>query len=121
LFLENNGGCKEGVRTSILQNFLTKFRDQGLQPKFFLTDKDYAQINAARFTWPHTKIQLCRWHIKRAITKRLSSNKSTRSSCFNPLSEFGKRFPFDGIQQVAQFCPKELREPLWKIMDKHLH
>ena len=60
LFLENNGGCKDGIRTSILQKFLTIFRDQELQPKFFLTDKDFAQINAARFTWPNAKIQLCR-------------------------------------------------------------
>ncbi|CAB4423647.1 unnamed protein product [Rhizophagus irregularis] len=121
LFLENNGKCKDGLRTSILQKFLTIFRDQGLQPKFFLTDKDFSQINAARFTWPHAKIQLCRWHIKKAINTRLSSNKNIRSSSFNPLSEFGRKFPFDGIQQATQFCPKEFREPLWKIMDKHLH
>jgi len=60
LFLENNGRCKDGIRTNILQKFLTIFRNQGLQPKFFLTDKDFAQINAARFTWPNAKIQLCR-------------------------------------------------------------
>ena len=35
LFLENNGKCKEGIRTSILQMFLTVFRDQGVQPLFF--------------------------------------------------------------------------------------
>jgi hypothetical protein len=121
LFLENNGKCKDGVRTAILQKFLTIFRDQGLQPKFFLTDKDFAQINAVRFTWPNTKIQLCRWHIKKAITTRLSSNKNIRSSGFNPLSELGKRFPFNGIQQASQFCPKEFRDPLWRIIDKHLH
>ena len=110
LFLENNGQCKEGVRTGVIQMFLTIFRDRGLQPKFFLTDKDFAQINAAIFTWPHCKIQLCKWHVKRAITTRLSSNKATRSSSFNPLSELGKKFPFDGVQQSAQFCPKELRK-----------
>src|SRR5205823_5473500 len=121
LFLENNGNCKEEIRTGILQIFLTVFRNQGVQPLFFLTDKDFAQINAVQFTWPHTKIQLCKWHVKRAITTRLSSNKATRSS-FNPLSEIGKRFPFNGVQQQAShFCPKEFREQIWAIMEKHLH
>ena len=121
LFLENNGKCKEGIRTGVIQKFLTIFENQGLRPKFFLSDKDYAQINAIRFTWPQCKIQLCKWHVKRAITSRLSSNKSTRSSGFNPLSELGKRFSFDGVQQAAQFCPKEFRKTVWDMMEKHLH
>ena len=120
LFLENNGKCKEEIRTGILQMFLTVFQDQEVQPLFFLTDKDFAQINAVRFTWPYTKIQLCKWHVKRAITTRLSSNKATRSN-FNPLSEIGKRFPFNGIQQGSHFCPKEFRERVWTMMEKHLH
>jgi hypothetical protein len=121
LFLENNGQCKERIRTGVIQKFFTIFQNQGLQPKFFLTDKDFAQINVIRFTWPQCKIQLCKWHVKRAIITRLSSNKSTRSSGFNPLSELGKQFPFDGIQQAAQFCPKELRKTVWSIMEKHMH
>ena len=101
LFLENNG--KDGIRTNILQKFLTIFRDQGLQPKFFLTDKDFAQINATRFTWPNAKVQLCRWHIKKAITTRLSSNKISDplvSILFQnlekdfPLMEFNKQHNF---------------------------
>ena len=120
LFLENSGKCKEGIRTGVIQKFLAEFQ-QYLQPKFFLTNKDFAQINAIHFTWPQCKIQLCKWHIKRAINTRLISNKSTRSSGFNPLSEFGKKFPFDGIQQANQFCPKELRKTVWDIMEKHLH
>ena len=121
LFLENNGKCKDGVRTGMLQMFLAAYYNQGIQPRFFLTDKDYAQINAIQFTWPHCKIQLCKWHVNRAITMRLSSNKNVRSSGFNPLSEIGKKFPFDGIQQATQFCPKDLRKSLWQIMEKHLH
>src|SRR5436190_1492208 len=78
LFVENNGQCKGGIRTGILQRFLTIFRNRGLNPTFFLTDKDFAQINAARFTWPHSKIQLCKWHIKRAVFIRLSSTVKPR-------------------------------------------
>ena len=56
LFVENNGQCKGGIRTGILQRFLTIFVIEGLNPTFFLTDEDFAQMNAARFTWPHSKI-----------------------------------------------------------------
>ena len=119
LFLENNGKCGEGIRTTIIQSFLSKLRDIGLHPEFILTDKDFAQINAARFTWKGIKVQLCKWHVKKAIMTRLSSNKVSRSS-FNPLSEFGIRFPFNNIEQASKFCPKEYHKTVWKIMEKHL-
>jgi len=32
---------------------------RGLEPTFFLTDKDFAQISAAKFVWKGIKIQLC--------------------------------------------------------------
>lgn len=106
MFLENNGRCGEGIRTAVIQNFLTTLRDAGIRPEFLLTDKDFAQINAARFTWEGVKIQLCKWHIKRAVMARLVSNKSTRSAQLNSLSELGRRFPFDGVTQSPKFCPK---------------
>jgi hypothetical protein len=121
LLLENNGRCGEGIRTSVIQAFLTKLREEEIQPEFLLTDKDFAQINAARFTWCDIKIQLCKWHIKRAVMSRLASNKNTRSSTFNPLSEFGIRFPFEGVVPSPKFCPKEHRETICKMMEKHLH
>jgi hypothetical protein len=52
---------------------------------------------------------------------RLGSNKTPRNSSFNSLSELGARFPFTGIVQSPKFCPKELRENVWKIMEQHLH
>ncbi len=121
LFLENNGKCGEGIRTAIIQNFLSKMRDMGVYPEFILTDKDFAQINAARFTWDGIKVQLCKWHMKKAIMARLTSNKPSRNSSFNPLSEFGIRFPFNNVIQSQKFCPKEHRETIWKMMEKHFH
>ena len=120
LFLEN-GKCGEGIRTAVVQDFLTKLRGEGINPKFLLSDKDFAQINAACFTWENIKIQLCKWHVKRAVVTRLESNKAPRNSSFNSLSELGARFPFNGIVQSPKFCPKELREKVWKIMEQHLH
>src|SRR5437763_7536745 len=121
LFLENNGKCGEGIRTTIIQSFLSKLRDMGVCPGFILTDKDFAQINAAYFTWKGVKVQLCKWHMKKAIMSRLTSNKSPRNSSFNPLSELGIRFPFNNITQAQKFCSKEHRDTIWKMMEKHFH
>ena len=93
----------------------------GVCPGFILTDKDFAQINAAYFTWKGVKVQLCKWHMKKAIMSRLTSNKSPRNSSFNPLSELGIRFPFNNITQAQKFCSKEHRDTIWKMMEKHFH
>ena len=47
LFLDN-AKKDDGMRTTILADFFKQLYDHGLQnPEFFLTDKDFAQINAA--------------------------------------------------------------------------
>ena len=93
----------------------------GISPSFLLSDKDFSQISAASFVWPETKIQICKWHIKKAVMERLRSNKSAIHSFFNPLSPEGKRFPFNNITPSQTFCPKELRDSVWNLMEKHLH
>jgi hypothetical protein len=52
---------------------------------------------------------------------RLSSNKTPRNASFNPLSDLGTRFPFNGITPSNKFCPKEYHQTIWKLMEKHLH
>ena len=52
---------------------------------------------------------------------RLSSNRTPRNSSFNPLSELGSRFSFNGIIPSNKFCPKEHHQIIWKMMGKHLH
>ena len=49
LFLENNGNCGNGVRTGIIIDFFLQLKIRDLEPEFFLTDKDFAQISAACF------------------------------------------------------------------------
>jgi len=49
LFLENNSNCGNGIRTGIIIDFFLQLKIRGLEPEFFLTDKDFAQISAARF------------------------------------------------------------------------
>ncbi|CAB4443331.1 unnamed protein product [Rhizophagus irregularis] len=64
LFLDNNGNGVSGARTNIITRFLEKFREYGIFPQFFLTDKDFAQISAGQTVWPNAKIQLCHWHLR---------------------------------------------------------
>jgi hypothetical protein len=75
LFIENNGNCGNGIRTGIIIDFLVQLKMRGLEPEFFITDKDFSQISAARFVWNNIKIQLCLWHIKKAVEARMSNNK----------------------------------------------
>ena len=41
-------------------------------------DKDRGQIWAAQNVWPHSTINLCLWHILRAIKKRLQDPKELK-------------------------------------------
>ncbi|CAG8533650.1 23354_t:CDS:2, partial [Gigaspora rosea] len=76
LFLENNGNYNNGISTGILIDFFCELHLRGLNPIFFFTDKDFSQILAARFVWKNIKVQICLWHIKRAIENRLSNNNT---------------------------------------------
>jgi hypothetical protein len=43
-----------------------------VSPTFVHNDKDFQEIGAVQVAWPKAKIQLCYWHVKRAIGKRLA-------------------------------------------------
>ena len=75
LFLENNGNCGNGIRTGIIIDFLLQLKMRELEPEFFLSNKDFSQVSTARFVWKSIKVQLCLWHIKKAVEARLSNNK----------------------------------------------
>ena len=83
IFFLDNSKKEDGVRTSSLSNFFNALHSKELHPDFFLTDKDWAQINAASRVWPSTKIQLCLWHVKRAIGKRLADSSVSKRNNSN--------------------------------------
>ncbi|GES95072.1 ATP-dependent DNA helicase Pif1 [Rhizophagus clarus] len=99
---------------------------RGLEPNFLITDKDFAQISAACFIWKNVKIQLCLWHIKKAVSTRLSSSKNLQVN-YNGLLVQQKFSFIDPSFKPALtkdkrcFCPKELRSLVWSFMNKHLH
>jgi len=126
-----------GARTSALTQFFRTLYLNSLQsPEFFMTDKDWAQINTARQTWPTTKIQLCYWHLRRAVKKRLADS-SVNTNIYD--AEYANRevnfidvnfhpFPRDqstGIRSSQNcdvcFCPRELRETILEIISYHFH
>jgi hypothetical protein len=125
--LENNGNCGNGIRTGVIIDFFLQLKIRGLEPTFFLTDKDFAQISAARFIWKNAKIQLCLWHIKKAVETRLTNNKKPQQVNYNGL-EAHRHFSFIDpsfcpilSKDKISFCPKEFRPKVWELMNKHLH
>ncbi|CAG8660782.1 24110_t:CDS:2 [Gigaspora margarita] len=48
------------------------------------TDKDFSEINAAREVWPEADVQLCLWHIERALKQKLISNKKVQCIQYHP-------------------------------------
>lgn len=66
-----------GAMIYIIQQFLGELKQFGLHLSCFAIDKDQAEIAAVPTVWPKVKIQLCYWHVKRAVSTKLNSSKST--------------------------------------------
>ncbi|CAG8707737.1 19544_t:CDS:2 [Racocetra persica] len=60
-------------------------------------DKDYKQISAAQKIWTNAKVQICLWHIKRALKKRLADNTSPKTITYSSYS----------VNQVFEFIDIE--------------
>ena len=128
LFLDNVKK-NEGVRTEILTKFLFNLKTLGLQfVDYFLTDKDWSQINAAKAIWNNCKIQLCLWHAKKAIKKKLADNSELKYNTYNS-NEAHSKLPFINIQwspiippnSPFIFCPKKLQTQIIELFVKHFH
>ena len=72
--------------------------------KIFLTDKDMAQINAAKSVWPNAHIQLCLWHVKRAVEQHLSSKKKIVQIRYNAQEAHSQCSVIDPCWQPSILC-----------------
>ena len=76
----------------MITRFLRDLKAKGkIHPRFVMTDKDMAQINSIRAVWPAAGVQLCYWHLKRAVKKHLASAKkplTIRYAMHEPRNEF---------------------------------
>ncbi|KID82058.1 hypothetical protein MGU_10628 [Metarhizium guizhouense ARSEF 977] len=68
-----------GATTYIIQQFLERLKFFGFNPRCVAIDKDSSEIAAVTAVWPGVKVQLCYWHVKRAVSTRLNSSKSTNT------------------------------------------
>lgn len=81
-----------GKRTKALTAWVTVLRDKyGVIPQFVHVDKDMAEIGSCRKTWLQAKIQLCWWHLRKAVRTRLQLAKlsTTQYNIERARSEFG--------------------------------
>ena len=65
-------------RTRALETWGAVLRNTyGLVPRFVHTDKDMAEIGASQRVWPEAKHQLCWWHQREALRRRLKGSLPT--------------------------------------------
>ena len=111
LLIKTTKDAPKYAKEKILVDWLGKLKEQGVNPEFTLSDKDWSEINAMKkvfsYTsilfkannnfiqfqvWPKAKHQLCFWHELRAIKQRLSKNKDTPA--FYDVQEAQAKFSF---------------------------
>lgn len=127
LLLETgNSKVDHGKRGIPLTHWFKQLKQRGLCPKFMFSDKDTAQIKASKLAWPDTKIQLCLWHLKKAIVDRLkkrehgekiAENTHNRNLlCSNSIS-----LEWTNSGASGTFCKKELHTEIIEIVERHFH
>lgn len=124
----------DGARKDILKAFFQSLQNCGVSNlTYFITDKDFAQISAAQYVWPNVKIQICLWHIKKALKRRLADNTLPKSVTYSSYIAH-ETFDFINIEfhpplpstlnisrRNFTFCPKDLRQTVIDLLEKHLH
>lgn len=72
--------------TNIITEWFVALKTQQLaNVRIFYTDKDLSQINAAKATWNNIKVQLCLWHVNRAVEQKLSSRTKVQVIRYNAI------------------------------------
>jgi len=81
----------QGKRTKALSAWAQCLHDKyGVHPIFIHTDKDMAEIGCSKAVW-EAKINLCWWHLRRAVRTRLAKAKlsTTPYNVEQAMAEFG--------------------------------
>ena len=63
-------------KTIILESFMRSLSSMGMSPAFMHSDKDAAQMEAITRVWGNNCLRLCTWHMRRAVDRKLQSNKA---------------------------------------------
>jgi hypothetical protein len=106
--LTTASAVEAGKRTNALEAWAIKLRVRwSINPKFVLLDKDMAEIAMSRRVWPQAKVQLCFWHLKDAVTKRIEQKKLSTTPYKPKLAH--NIFPFIDLafKPTGRSDPKE--------------
>lgn len=129
-----NMNTSTGRRREILEQFLMAIKESGVKPDFVFTDKDFGEINAVTNVWGPLKVQLCLWHMERALNRKLvekhkkSKNSNLISITYNAgqaADEFGFIDPtfypteYDRDPHNYVVCPITYHEQIVKLVRKH--
>jgi len=126
LDMTQGGGELNVGKTTILTEFFSKFKDLGLTPRYVFSDKDFAQINAAKNVWPNAHVQLCLWHIKRSIlTKMKSGKKQEKYRAFTNIEmehlDFVDRNFCPSNDNVDIICPAQHQNDVLALVERHFN
>lgn len=86
-----------GKHRKVLKSFLETIKVSNINPDFVFTDKDFAKINAVTSVWGPIVVQLCAWHINRALKLKLKE-KAKLSKCETQL-----RITYDINLAICEF------------------
>lgn len=120
----NQNGIK--TRVEVLKMFFSSLREEGMKPIFVLVDKDAGEISAVNDAWSRiTNIQLCYWHLERAISRKLKEKKP-KSGTYTETKALEVHRLFDFIDQswipindTDILCPDESIKELLNMIKKH--
>ncbi|KAF0468863.1 ATP-dependent DNA helicase pif1 [Gigaspora margarita] len=135
--IDTNTGTEK--RRKVLECFLESVKSHDINLDFVFTDKDFAEINAATKVWGPSIVQLCAWHINRAVKLKLRE-KAKQSN--NEKHGAHLHIAYNVIQAMNEFdfidlafyptkddcdlkkyiiCPLEYQTTVLMIMNKHFN
>ncbi|CAG8486447.1 24256_t:CDS:2, partial [Gigaspora margarita] len=112
--------------TRILTCWMQALKKQYLNNfSLILSDKDFSEINSVQAVWSEACVQLCMWHVRRAIKQRLASNKISVYYSYNPriayeeCSLIDPDWGFVDNSNSAIFCPLNLHKTIIEFIKDH--
>ncbi|KAF0538294.1 ATP-dependent DNA helicase pif1 [Gigaspora margarita] len=131
-----NTSTSTGKRRKVLERFLEAIKVHSINPDFVFTDKDFAEINATTSVWGPSIVQLCAWHMNRALKFKLKekaklSNSQTQLRITYNVIQATAEFDFidpifyptedDCDPKIYIICPLECQSTVLMLMQKHFN
>ena len=92
--------------TKALNKWASRLRDMyNINPDFCHLDKDMGEIGMAQGVWKMVKLQLCWWHMRKALRERLAKRKLSTTPYNGEWAQ--EQFGFIDLQ----FCPAGNADP----------